>query len=145
MDGKHGARFTKVSALSAALGLWLFICSLLFSPADTLALNGALAGAAITLIGIARIASRETSVAAWTVTLLGSWIAVAPWLFDEASTEPRTWHYVIVGVLLAVAETVGVVFDTVRYPRDTGAALLHVPPNHQKDGDATRRYRGDRN
>ncbi len=106
---KHGARFTKVSGLSAVLGLWLLICSLIFSPSDKLALNGALAGVAITLISAARFSARTTSVGAWTITLLGSWIALTPWLLDEATTELRTWHCVIVGALLAVTETVGVV------------------------------------
>jgi hypothetical protein len=139
MDGKCGARFTKASGLSAVLGLWLFVCSLMFSPADKLALNGALAGAAITLIGIARIASRETSVAAWTVTLLGSWIAVTPWLLDAASTELRTWHCVIVGALLAVTETVGAVFDSLRYGWNTGTAALGAAPQGQTEVVSTHR------
>ena len=58
--------------------VWLLISSLILSPPDTLALNGGLAGAAITLIGIARFSARETSLAAWTIALLGSWVAVAP-------------------------------------------------------------------
>jgi hypothetical protein len=138
MHIKHGARFTKASGLSAVLGLWLLISSLILSPPDTLALNGGLAGAAITLIGIARFSARETSLAAWTIALLGSWVAVAPWILAEAGTELRAWHCVIVGVLLAITETFGVVFDTMRYQWDTGAAALQTPPRAQKELEATR-------
>jgi hypothetical protein len=138
MHGKRGARFTKVSGLSAVLGFWLLISSLIFSPPDKLALNGAFAGAAITLIGAARFSARTTSVGAWTITLLGSWIAVTPWLLDEASTDLRTWHCVIVGALLAVIETVGAVFDSLRYGWDTGTAL-DAAPQDQEGLDTTHR------
>jgi len=107
-NNDHSKQVLIASGVNALLGVWLVISPLVYLyPLENLesVWSGVLVGMLIALIGIWRSRSpRENAVLSWVNIALGSFIALAPWIFDNLDGAPL-WNNLFVGIVVVVFAT----------------------------------------
>jgi hypothetical protein len=114
----HDNRVRVLSGVNALLGLWLIASPwILGAPGPHVARSGMAVGLLTLAFAVVRFSRKHSAAMSWINVLLGAWTMMAPWVLQETSADIRTFHYIIVGALIAAMEAYSLTSSTTQSNR----------------------------
>ena len=96
------SRGRAASTICMLAGIWLFVSPWVYGAGGS-AWNSWIVGAAMFLIGLARMSSPIYSAGlSWLNTLLGIWVFFSPWIYGSVGNTGRFINSLCVGVIVFV-------------------------------------------
>jgi len=96
------------SALCVVAGIYMLTSAWVRDLVVGHQLNAIVAGAAAVFLGAARYWGIGGPWTSWTLSLIGVWFAISPWIYRYAG-QPWMWHSLLVGLLMIVFGALGAV------------------------------------